>query len=193
MHTEEDRERCLVAYCKLMGSNYMYKDLDTENIDKKTNANDNYFKCPYLSNIRTIEMTHQESRGPEYGRHLQDFLIRDEEFCLQIDSHVQLLPNWDIDLITMWTKTNNEYAVLSTYPPEASSQYKIGEFPHVCTATFTKSGLVRNMLPTKAKGFDAPLLTVSNNFSSYDYHYYYYFYFYSLFIRVNLLLVNVMQ
>jgi len=161
LHTEEDTDRCLFAYCKLMNSNYMYRDLDTENPDKLKNNNDNYHKCPYLSNIRTVEMTHQEARGPEYGRHLQDYLLRDEEFCLQIDSHIQLLPNWDIDLISMWIKTNNEYAILSTYPPENSNQYKSGEFPHVCTATFTKNGLIRNMLPLKARNVDAPLLAVS--------------------------------
>ena len=157
----------------------MYRDLDTENVDKNTNTIDNYHKCPYLSNIRTIEMTHQEARGPEYGRHLQDFLLRDEEFCFQIDSHISLLPNWDVDLISMWMKTNNEYAVLSTYPPQASSQYKAGEFPHVCTATFTKSGLVRNLLPTKAKGFDKPLLAVSSLSTiilNHHYHHRYYYY-----------------
>lgn len=139
----------------------MYRDLDTENPDKVKTNNDNYHKCPYLSNIRTIEMTHQEARGPEYGRHLQDYLLRDEEFCLQIDSHIQLLPNWDIDLISMWISVKNEYGILSTYPPQSSNQYKPGEFPHVCTATFTKNGLIRNMQPLKARNFDAPLLTVS--------------------------------
>ena len=192
LHTEEDTERCLAAYCRLMNSNYMYRDLDTENVDKTTSStSSNYFKCPYLSNIRTIEMTHQESRGPEYGRHLQDYLLRDEEFCLQMDSHVQLLPNWDADLISMWVHTNNDYAILSTYPPDASNQYKSGEFPHVCTATFTSSGLVRNMLPMKARNFDTPLLAVSINTTTTTIiiiiitisH----------FIQVNLLLVNAMH
>jgi hypothetical protein len=58
-------------------------------------------KCPYADQIKTIEFTFQESRGPSYGRQLQEYLIEDEEFCMEIDSHTDFIKNWYVFLIVI--------------------------------------------------------------------------------------------
>ncbi|ETV66304.1 hypothetical protein H257_17208 [Aphanomyces astaci] len=52
------------------------------------------------------------------------FDIRDEEFCLQLDAHSQLLADWDTKLVKEWVRTDNEMAVLTAYP---SGFHMIGE------------------------------------------------------------------
>ena len=54
--------------------------------------------------------------------------------CCRID--------WDTKMISMWQSTGNEYAILSTKPPDIKS---LGlnvddnfEVPHVCESSFTK-------------------------------------------------------
>ena len=60
---------------------------------------------------------------------------------MQIDSHVDVVKGWDVELISMWTSVGNEYAVLSTVPPDLPQLGKSTldhiEVPHLCQATFT--------------------------------------------------------
>jgi hypothetical protein len=44
--------------------------------------------CPYFSQIREILFSAHEARGPMFARALHYSLVQDEEFCLQIDSHM---------------------------------------------------------------------------------------------------------
>ena len=68
---DEDTD-CIDSYCRLSGYSQGKEDA----------------KCPYLSNIKTIFFTKLDARGPTYARHLQHSLMQDEEFCLQMDSHM---------------------------------------------------------------------------------------------------------
>mmetsp|Transcript_34299 Transcript_34299/g.74956 ORF Transcript_34299/g.74956 Transcript_34299/m.74956 type:complete len:416 (+) Transcript_34299:104-1351(+) len=43
-----------------------------------------------------------------------------EEFCLWVDSHAVFVSRWDTSALLEWGKVQNEYAVLSTVPIEAS-------------------------------------------------------------------------
>jgi len=83
IYTEDDKTRCLEAYCQLLG-----KTIDSG-------------KCPYLDQIKTIEFTFQEARGPSYGRHLQEYLLEDEEFCMEIDSHTDFIKNWFTNILLL--------------------------------------------------------------------------------------------
>lgn len=65
-------------------------------------------------------------KGPCYARHLAQTLHRDEDYVLQIDSHMRFRPNWDVYLIHQLKKcakstTNDSItrprAVLTAYPP----------------------------------------------------------------------------
>jgi hypothetical protein len=46
--------------------------------------------------------------------------MANEEFCLQSDSHVDLIHHWDMALMNMWGMIQNEYAILSTQPTALS-------------------------------------------------------------------------
>lgn len=92
--------------------------------------------------MRFIEFTHQDSRGPHHARYFQQKLIKDEEFCLQLDSHSDFIQGWDDEMLSMWSSVKNEYAILSTRPPDISvlqggnSEYlKQERVPFLCQAT----------------------------------------------------------
>ena len=76
---------------------------------------------------------------------MQSYMLRDEEFCMQVsyrnridardfdgsivqlcsstvfvlhrqtDSHMDVVPTWDEAMMQMWGRANNEYGVLTTY------------------------------------------------------------------------------
>ncbi len=97
-HTEDDHFDCINDYCG-GGPNK---------------------PCARREQLRFIEFTHQDSRGPNHARYFQQKLIRDEEFCLQLDTHSDFITGWDEELLDMWSGVKNEYAILSTRPPDIS-------------------------------------------------------------------------
>jgi hypothetical protein len=76
-------------------------------------------------------------------------MLEDEEFCMQTDSHMDFLPNWEIKMIEMWLLTSNEYAILSTYVASTETyndqlEGKMGtnnryEVPNLCMIIFSGS------------------------------------------------------
>jgi [Skp1-protein]-hydroxyproline N-acetylglucosaminyltransferase len=69
-------------------------------------------------NIRQLRLAHTEARGPCFARHLaQSRLFAQEEFYLQIDSHMRFASGWDDELVRQWRMCNDERAVITTYPP----------------------------------------------------------------------------
>ncbi|OQS05024.1 GlcNac transferase [Thraustotheca clavata] len=76
--------------------------------------------CRFKNQIRIDARNAAESKGPTLARYQQQQLIRDEEFCMEIDAHSQFLPNWDVEIVQEWARTNNEMGVLSSYPLDFS-------------------------------------------------------------------------
>lgn len=59
----------------------------------------------------------QDSLGVCWARHrILAELREDEEFVLQIDSHMRFVDDWDEKLIAMWQRCASSRALLSTYP-----------------------------------------------------------------------------
>lgn len=65
--------------------------------------------------------------------------LADEEFCLQIDSHMDFIQGWDAALKEEWLGAQNEFAVLSTMPPNMADRAnyedggdKVGQVPRLC-------------------------------------------------------------
>jgi hypothetical protein len=77
IHTETDDLNCLKEYCRLSG-----KALETGN-------------CPHASQIQQTEVSFLDARGPGVARYMQQQLVKEEEFCLQVDAHTTFAPNWD--------------------------------------------------------------------------------------------------
>lgn len=101
--------------------------------------------------MRVDRQDANKARGPTWARFLQQQLLKDEEFCLQLDSHSLFGANWDTWLIRDWLSTKNERAVLSTYlanidqidlqTEEGSTEQTV---PHICRTVWGGYGMVRN-------------------------------------------------
>jgi hypothetical protein len=94
-------------------------------------------------------------------------LMANEEFCLQSDSHVDLIPNWDMAVMNMWGMVQNEYAVLSTQPTATSllgkNVHDRWEVAHQCSFEWRNvDGLLTNKEGgevSSAINLDKPLLS----------------------------------
>jgi len=51
--------------------------------------------------FRILNIPYQEAEGVCWARHLVQQLYKDEEYTLQIDSHMRFAPNWDEEMINM--------------------------------------------------------------------------------------------
>lgn len=67
--------------------------------------------------FKIVDQPWQEARGVGQARRRTDSLYGDEDFYLQIDSHMRFEQNWDERLINQWQKCQDERAILSSYPP----------------------------------------------------------------------------
>jgi hypothetical protein len=66
--------------------------------------------------------------------------VHPQDYCLQTDSHMDFSQNFDVELIEMFHRTRNDYAVLSTYvaPIEQTDTFPV-EVPHLCMAVYTST------------------------------------------------------
>ena len=80
--------------------------------------------CPYRHNIRITRRHASTARGPTLARHFQQKLIGSQEYCLQIDAHSDFMIGWDSELIQQFDAAKNEFAVLTTYPPDIQQLHR---------------------------------------------------------------------
>ena len=67
-------------------------------------------------------------------------LLGNEEFCLQIDDHMEFADGWDEMAKRDWASTGNEFAIISTLPAglnEKSESY----IPRQCAVEFGDIGI----------------------------------------------------
>ena len=63
------------------------------------------------------------------------------DFYLQLDSHTDFVRHWDTKMIKAWAKADNEFAVLTTYPPENGRHGKRGGM--ICSTQIMPVGKVQ--------------------------------------------------
>ena len=81
-----------------------------------------------------------------------------QDFCMQTDSHMDFSDNFDVGLIEMFHKTENDYAVLSTYVTDIEQNNKDPtNVPHLCMVQFTSS--IRNWGTKECNHLLKPKLT----------------------------------
>jgi len=118
--------------------------------------------CVEFDKVRLLRLDASEAAGPVYARGLQPELLQDEDFCLQIDAHTIFKKGWDRDLLREWGLTNNEFAVLSTYPTNykdlGKNSNKHWEMPHICGAKIGGGGYISNKQAGAAANLKKPLL-----------------------------------
>ncbi|DBA01511.1 TPA: hypothetical protein N0F65_004861 [Lagenidium giganteum] len=122
--------------------------------------------CPYRDHIRIDEHLADDSRGPTLARHYQQKLIKDEEFCLQLDGHSIFTNLWDENMLAEWKRINNEMAVLTTYlhhihdfVKENGDNTYPGSLPHLCTTMRGGNGCVRNVGASMITGSKFPQMS----------------------------------
>ena len=153
---DEDDVDCFTEYCnliKLDPAYYAYSD------------------CPFENSIEVMTIPSSAAKGPTYARALVSEMIRmafvdehldPQDFCLQTDSHMDFVQNFDSELIKDWLLANNEYAILSTYVAPTSDLLNPSfptkhEVPHLCMVQFTSN--VRNWGTKACKDLVRPKLT----------------------------------
>ena len=105
-------------------------------------------KCPHYHQVRQISFHDIQAKGPAFTRSLVHKVLGNEEFCLQMDAHSQMAPDWDEYMKQEWKMIGNEFAVLSTYPPSTAdmadllpSGAKAMEVPRQCRISFRDNGV----------------------------------------------------
>lgn len=130
----------------------------------------------YESQVRTVHVDSSMSQGPTWARSRLsamihwDYIHRDDEknldlksvhqndYCMQIDSHMDFSDNFDTGLVEMHHRTKNDYAVLSTYVTDIVANNQ-GErtVPNLCMVEFTSS--IRNWGTKECKFLAKPKMT----------------------------------
>jgi [Skp1-protein]-hydroxyproline N-acetylglucosaminyltransferase len=73
----------------------------------------------FKERVKMLQMNARHARGPCYARDLCQRLYADEDYVLQIDSHMRFRHNWDTYLIQQIQKcppSGENYSMLTTYP-----------------------------------------------------------------------------
>ncbi|ETO25547.1 hypothetical protein RFI_11591 [Reticulomyxa filosa] len=72
--------------------------------------------CGRSWQIRIDRISYVDAKGPMYGRYRAEQFYSGEDYMLQIDAHTLFVTHWDNIVIDMMKRTQNPYAVLTTYP-----------------------------------------------------------------------------
>jgi len=178
-----DTEDALDGLCRVLGSPLVLKEeFQGRELHKRQEEDDvwgqsrytleSFARCGPAGHVRIHRMDRLEAKGPAYARGRQPILLSEggamEDFCLQIDAHSVFAQDWDDSLISQWAATENEYAILTTYPHNAN-EFKedrkppnMGgnwEMPSLCRASFVGRGIVRNLIASAVQGLDKPILS----------------------------------
>jgi len=130
----------------------------------------------YQDQVRIIPVDSSQSLGPTWARSKLsaminwDYMHRDksdeldfqpvnmQDFCMQTDSHMDFSDDFDVGLIEMFHKAENDYAVMSTYVADISQNNKDpANVPHLCMVEFTSS--IRNWGTKECTNLKKPKLT----------------------------------
>ena len=126
--------------------------------------------------VRTVHVDAQQSKGPtdarsklsamvhwDYVHRHQpsrlDFQpIQLQDFCMQTDSHMDFSDHYDTDLIAMFHRAANDYAVLSTYVADiAQNNQDVRVVPNLCMVEFRST--IRNWGTKECRRLVRPKLT----------------------------------
>nr|BDC16454.1 glycosyltransferase [Sicyoidochytrium minutum DNA virus] len=97
--------------------------------------------------IKVIEYDFSEARGPCQARHQASTMWSGQEYYMQIDSHTNFEPDWDVTLMEELALTRDPKAIIGSYPPTDTQiaeikQSKFKKTPMMCGGgKFTKEGL----------------------------------------------------
>lgn len=104
-------------------------------------------KCPHYHQVRLVAFHHIQAKGPMLARSMARKVLGNEEFCMQIDAHMDFVKGWDQSIIDEWKKAENEFGIISTVPADkankslyAEGSEKYTEVPRQCAVRFQDNG-----------------------------------------------------
>lgn len=77
--------------------------------------------CPYRSHFSYVFVRAEDSRGPSVARAWGQTLVGEQDFCSQLDAHVQFVDSWDTKTKAVWLSAENEMGIITTYAHDCSS------------------------------------------------------------------------
>lgn len=89
------------------------------------------------ADLRLLRHEWTESKGGCWARHRTQALYRGEGYTLQIDSHMRMASNWDIDLIAMMEATGVEKPLITCQCPLYEIHDDVDVFPDEATVPIT--------------------------------------------------------
>lgn len=104
--------------------------------------------------VRTLQVHPRESLGACWARHrILAELRGNEEFVLQIDSHMRFVQGWDERMLAMWSRCQSDRAILSTYPVAYTPPDKLGDalIPILTAGSFNHRGVL--MFKARSLGY----------------------------------------
>merc|ERR1719387_111950 len=143
----ENDADALEEFCRLLGTPLELKQqfIGRNNLHVRQDDEDqwghtrytpsSFAACEPAARVRMFRMSAEEAAGPLYARARQPMLLSSgsgmEDFCMQIDAHTNFMKRWDEDTLNEWALTDNEYAVLTSYPTGADQARADGELVNV--------------------------------------------------------------
>ncbi len=100
---------------------------------------------PQHCNLNIVKFDSTESLGAGWARQKAQELYKGEEFILQIDSHMRVIPEWDKELIEAWESCGDPMAILSVYPNKfiPPNALDMSILPIMAADKFDKYGILR--------------------------------------------------
>lgn len=99
--------------------------------------------------FRIIDIDHRASKGACWARNLIQQVYDDEEYTLQLDSHHRFVPNWDLEIITMYKDLLNKghpkpllTSYLPSFNPENDPAERTKEPYKLTFDRFTPEGVI---------------------------------------------------
>lgn len=94
--------------------------------------------------VRIRHIDAAEARGPCWARAKGYESLADEDYVLQIDSHMRFAPGWDVRLIEQLSACPSAKAILTTYPPHYEPPMLIADASPVFIAAkrFDREGIL---------------------------------------------------
>lgn len=96
----DDDIDCLETYCKRLKE-------DKVQYDRLILLSKNSDGCPFSDQITMDRVNANEAKGPTWARARGSLLLKDEEFCMQIDSHMVYISSSLLLLPLLTTTTTN--------------------------------------------------------------------------------------
>lgn len=114
-----------------------------------------------FKNVSIIRLEDFEAKGPTYARYMCSKLYNNEDYFLQIDSHIHFVKDWDEKIINMIDNIPFDKAVITNHPKDWTQEDKTDDstVSTFCTGHINSSGMiayVASLVANKGECMEVP-------------------------------------